>query len=106
MLMPDRVCSCCGQTLPPKLDVGIYLTQLQQRLVERVHRAGKHGIQTSRLFDFMYGDDPNGGPSHGNDSLRVFIYQVNQRLKKVGKVIRSPKGGRGCEGIYTLRDLP
>ena len=100
-----RFCSACGQTLPPRIDLGIRLTSGQQRLVERVHRAGVEGILSTDLLDYMYGDDPNGGPETGKKALAVRICQLNKVLRKKGWCIRAPKGGMREPTPYRLVKL-
>ena len=100
------VCPCCGQTLPPDLPFGLKFSPQQQRIVERVRRAGPNGICSDDLFAFAYKDDPDGGPLSGKDCLYVRVRQINCKLAKVGKVIRAPRGGNGGGATnYVLKDL-
>ena len=99
-------CPCCGQTLPPELPFGLKLAPQQQRLVERVRKAGRYGILSDVLFDFLYSDDPDGGPASGKVCLHTRIWQVNCKLREVGKVIRASRGGNiGGATNYVLKDL-
>ena len=101
----SKTCPCCGQTLPDELPPDVKLSASQRRVVERVRRAGKYGILSTALFDFVYADDPDGGPLSGKVCLQVRIYQINKQLRKVGKVIRAPRGGGGESRNYVLKDL-
>ena len=101
----SKTCSCCGQTLPEELPFGIKLSKLKMRIVERVRRAGPHGILTDDLFDFVYRDDPDGGPLTGKTCLHVHVNQINRELAKVRKVIRAPVGGTRVSTNYVLKDL-
>ena len=101
-----KTCSCCGQTLPPELPEDMGFKRSALKLVERVRRAGKRGVDRDTLFDYLYADDPDGGPLCGVRSLYVRIWQINQRLMPFGKVIRAaPSGGKGNFSIYVYRDL-
>lgn len=100
-----KCCPTCGQTLPFALKFSVSLSPMQRKLVERVHRAGREGICSTDLFDFMYGDDPNGGPEHGVKSLASFICQLNYKIRADGKRVRAPKGGMRMPGNYVLESL-
>lgn len=84
------------------------LAPSQQRIVDRVRRAGPNGIASDDLRDFVYADDPDGGPLWADATLHTRIWQINRKLKAINKVIRAPRGGhgRGGPGFYTFRDLP
>ena len=98
-----KTCAACGQTLPSELP-GVALSAEQRRIVDRVRRAGPHGIHPEDLFDFIYRDDPDGGPETGIKTLHVRVMFINRKLKSIGKVIRS--GWRnGGSRPYVYRDL-
>ena len=101
----NKVCPCCGQTLPDAFPDGVHLSPIKRRIVERVRRAGKNGILTDDLFDFVYADDPDGGPLSGKICLQAHVWQINRRLRVIGKVIRAPKGGNRRATSYVLKDL-
>jgi hypothetical protein len=78
---------------------------MQRKMIERVHRAGTEGICSTDLFDYMYGDDPNGGPDHGVKAMASFICNLNKKIKKDGRRLRAPKGGMKLPGNYVLEQL-
>ncbi len=107
--MSYRCCPTCGQRLPSQspLPKQVHFSPGQQRIVDRVRRAGPNGIPSDELLSFVYADDPDGGPLWANATLHTRIWQINRKLRKIGKVIRAPRGGhgRGGPGTYTYRTL-
>ena len=99
-----KCCPACGQTLPAKLKLPIKLVDSQMLIVERVHRAGKNGILSTELTDYVYADDINGGPEGGKKVLATRICIINKRLKEAGLVIRAPVGTRSPTS-YVLEKL-
>lgn len=78
------------------------MTLRQRRLVERVARADSAGIASDALLDYLYGDDPDGGPYTARKSMHVQISRINQHLRPYGLEIRASHGDRwGC-GVYRL----
>lgn len=100
-----KCCKTCGQTLPPRLKLSIKLAPGAQRIVDRVHRAGSNGILSTELFEFVYGDDPNGGPNEGRKALAARIWAVNKKLKKDKIRIRAPVGGSREPTAYVLEKI-
>lgn len=100
-----RVCECCGQSLPPRLKSKARLSVLQRIILERVHRAGINGILSTSLFDYVYADDPDGGPLTGMKALHVRIYHINQKISLDGLRIRAPTGGMGGHTNYVLEKV-
>ena len=98
--MTDKACPHCGQTLPALAPFGLYLTRGEQRIFERVARAGPGGVHIRTLIDHVWGDDPNGGPLYAQKSLHVRIWHLNKKLRSKGKEISC--GNRHTN--YVLRD--
>lgn len=104
--MTDQICKCCGQTLPALVGIEAVMSGGLKKIVETVRRAGRHGIQTERLFHVIYGDDPNGGPETGIKVLHVRISQANRILRQHGYEIRGEHtGNRGAYGRYILYSI-
>lgn len=95
-----RTCECCGQTLPRALP-SVDLSHHQNAILERVQRAGKHGVETNALFDHLYSSDPNGGPSF--KSLAVHVQHLNKKLALIGKRVVAGRGKKPA--FYRLEDL-
>ena len=83
----------------------IVLSPMQRKLIERVHRSGNEGICSTDLFEYMYGDDPNGGPDWGVKAMASFICQLNKKIKKDRYRVRAPKGGMRMPGNYVLERI-
>ena len=104
--MQEPVCKCCGQTLPPKFTAAGYLSPGPLRIVELVHRAGKRGIRSDRLFNALYDDHPDGGPLSGMNSLRVRIAKINRKhLEPAGWKIEGENTGCNEFGSYKLVNI-
>lgn len=98
----SEVCKCCGQTLPEKVALGIKLAPGEQLIVDSVVKAGQHGLHSDRLFNILYGDDPNGGPSTGINTLHVRVWHLNRKLRTVGYTIKGEYPGKSMNGRYRL----
>ena len=65
---PTRTeCPCCAQSVPvpPAYVVAVNsgLTPMETRILEAVWNGKGRPVQTEKIFDRMYEDDPDGGPS-------------------------------------------
>jgi hypothetical protein len=76
------------------------LKRYQKQIFEAVQKAGKNGIHSERLFDFLYGHDPNGGPDF--KTLAAIVACLNRKLKPHGVKIFA---GRGGDRVYRLVKL-
>jgi hypothetical protein len=55
-----------------------------------------YGLSIRELVDFVYSDDPDGGPSWANNSINVTICRFNAHAKKEKLGVRIwSKNGRG-----------
>lgn len=97
----SEVCNCCGQTLPEKINLGIKLCPGHQTLINAIVKAGKQGIRSDRLFEFVYSGS-DGGPDTGIKVLHVRISLLNKRLRKVGFEIVGERTGSRYPGHYRL----
>lgn len=78
----------------------------KQRIVEVIHKAGAHGATSDQVFDYVYGDDPNGGPETGVKIIAVHIWRINKALAPHGIRIRHTGIGRGgSAGVYLMEPL-
>lgn len=101
-----KCCPTCGQTLPEKVPLGIKFTgPIKPRLFARLHKAGKHGVHVAQLAEFLYGDDPNGGPIDPYNTISVHVIQMNHALKKDNLKIANTGRGRCAGGHYFLTKL-
>lgn len=94
-------CACCGQTLPPDLPDGLVLRGKRFTIYDAIRKAGKHGIDSRRLWSMLYDHDPNGGPESTN-IISAHVGQINHRLRPFGQKLISGQAGHGVFGIYRL----
>lgn len=94
-------CPCCGQDVEtPTLDIVIEtcgISPFQARILEAVWRGRGRSVPTQRIFDAMYADDPDGGPSN-NEMYKAFKFGLNrlrERLKGSGVWIENVGYRRG-----------
>lgn len=98
----SEVCKCCGQTLPEKINLGIKLCPGYQIIIDAIVKAGKRGIRSDRLFNYIYSGTRNGGPDTGIKTLHVRISFLNRRLRKAGYEIVGEHTGSQHSGHYRL----
>lgn len=83
-------CPCCSQLVNvPPLEIVIDhygLTPLQGRILGAVWRGKGYAVETERIFDAMYVDDPDGGPSPGKmySAFKVALCRLRARLQGSG----------------------
>lgn len=60
-------CPCCGQSVPQvppnMLAINLGMSPMERRIFEAVWGGAGEPVQTERIFDRMYEDDPEGGPA-------------------------------------------
>lgn len=89
--------------MPPAFSLDIPLSHGDREIVEQVGKAGKHGITTDRLFDRLYGQDPNGGPDSGLKAVHARICALNKHLRPRGWCVRGENlGSSRAYGRYML----
>ncbi len=83
-------CMCCGRQVDvPALDIIIDhygVPPAEARILEAVWRGKGHPVQTERIFDAMYADDPDGGPSPGRmyAAFKFGLHRLRCRLAGSG----------------------
>jgi hypothetical protein len=80
------ICPCCQRPVAaPTLEMIIDKYQLgtQEGLIlEAVWRGGGHSVSTRRIFDVMFRDDENGGPSE-TQAYNLFKYGLHRLRRKL-----------------------
>src|SRR5208337_976421 len=102
----SKTCPHCGQTIPevPREFADLKLTPQQSRILARVCKAGKHGISSDILIDWLYADRDDGGPMGASRVLHNQVCRMNRELCKIGWQLRATRGGAHFEpGVYSLR---
>lgn len=88
-------CPCCRQsTNAPTVDaliLSLDLQPLQSRILRAVWFGKGMPVQTKRIFDHMYIDDPDGGPSSARmyAALKVGLCRLRKRLEGSGVSIET-----------------
>lgn len=83
-------CPCCGQAVGvPSLDIVVEIcgiSEFQARILGAVWRGKGRPVPTQRIFDAMYADDPDGGPSQVEmyKSFKAALFLLRQRLDGSG----------------------
>jgi hypothetical protein len=72
----------------------------ERRLLEIVAAAGAHGINTVRLVERLYEDDPGGGPL--GRTYHTHVHNLNRKLQHEGWRIACDGRGHGRPGTYRL----
>lgn len=95
----DKVCPCCGQTLPPP-GPDVHLTPRERTVFEAIRKAGKYGIPVERLINALYADHEDGGPLHAKHIVYITVRALKDKLAPFGAIINSYGAGRGTVGRY------
>lgn len=94
-------CPCCGNPVhTPTLEIIIDrygIKPIEARILSAVWRGKGHPVQTERIFDAMYADDPDGGPSQPRmyANFKVALCHLRKRLEGSGVGIENiaPRAG-------------
>lgn len=94
-------CPCCKQPVRvPSLEIIVNhykVTPLEARILGAVWKGRGMPVATERVFDAMYQDDPDGGPSPPRmyQAFKVALCHLRARLKGSGVGIRNVGYRRG-----------
>lgn len=84
-------CPCCAQAVEvPSLQIAVDhydVTPLQARILGAVWKGKGHPVQTERIFDAMYADDPDGGPTPTKMYAAFKVALCHLRVKLAGSGI-------------------
>ena len=84
-------CPCCQQAVTaPTLEIVIDrfgLTPLEARILAAIWKGRGMPVMTSRVFDLMYLDDPDGGPEENKMYSAFKVALCHLRKKLVGSGI-------------------
>jgi hypothetical protein len=92
--LPNRrphLCPACQRPYPPPLVVHL---PVRQRIVDLIANR-PDGITRGEILDFVYANDPNGGPANPN-TVSVLIKHANAELAAQGFRIEPAWLGRGA----------
>lgn len=94
-------CPCCGQRVEaPTLDMVMEVAQvglIEGLILEAVWRGKGRSVPTQRIFDAMYADDPDGGPSQTEmyKRFKFGLHRLRQKLKGTGVAVENVGYQRG-----------
>lgn len=97
----DPSCPCCGQSVvAPSLDllIDIYgISEFEARILSAIWRGKGGPVPTERIFDVMYADDPEGGPSQTKmyEAFKFGLHRLRGRLAGSGVSIENVGYRRG-----------
>lgn len=98
-------CPCCGHRVAaPTLDIIIdtcRVRPIEAKILRVIWSAKGHPVQTQRIFDAMYEDDPDGGPEPHKmyNAFKEALCRLRKRLIGSGVTIENRGYGRG----YSLK---
>ncbi|WP_164743056.1 winged helix-turn-helix domain-containing protein [Mesorhizobium sp. Z1-4] len=95
-------CPCCGQELPagyvaPREELAGRLntdSPVFHSIVRRLAWRPGLFVGTAELVDYVYRDDPDGGPLDANKCIQIAITRYRQQLEPLGWEIKT-RFGRG-----------
>lgn len=94
-------CPCCRQPVTvPSLEMVIdfyRITPFEARILGAIWKGKGFPIMPDRVFDAMYSDDPDGGPSQSQmyKAFKVSLCHLRQKLEGSGISIVNVGYGRG-----------
>lgn len=97
----EIACPCCKQPVRvPSLEIVVDhygITPLEARILGAVWRGKGMPVMTERIFDAMYSDDANGGPSPPRmyQAFKVALCHMRAKLKGSGVGIANSGYRRG-----------
>lgn len=81
------------------------LTRGQKNIVDALAAIYPRRIYIDDLVDHVYAFDPNGGPYHAHNTVRVQISHLRKRLPSFGWTIPMNHRGAGNHGYYRLEPV-
>jgi hypothetical protein len=87
-------CPLCGGPVKEDNLVGLHLVGHQKKILELVTKAGSAGCATQRLADFLWADDPGGGPTDTGSVIKKSVHFLNQKLRPRGLQVRAKRGAK------------
>lgn len=103
MKVGDRgvTCPCCGASVEtPSLELlidALSISKDQEAVLSAIWRGKGMAVPTQRIFDAMYADDPDGGPSPERmyNALKLRLNKLREKLKGTGIGIEAVGYRRG-----------
>ena len=87
---PEK-CPCCGQSVAvPSIEIIVQnygIAPLEARILGAVWRGRGRPVSSEQIFDAMFADDPDGGPSSYTalyNALKFGLHRLRGRLERSG----------------------
>jgi hypothetical protein len=106
--MSELCCPTCGHAVdavPMQALADARLSPQQRIMVRALIEAFPRFVERDRLFDELYGFDPNGGPENIANAVAVRLFHIRKALRPLGWTITKSKGGTGIRGRYRLEKI-
>jgi len=112
-------CPFCNQPWEPKLELrfhaeraffaekGIRLNRIQVKLLELLYKRRGQMLADDRIFEYLYGARPDGGPE--TETIKVHVCRIRTALARAGapfQIIRNHTGYTVRDGGYTFIEVP
>lgn len=94
-------CPCCGRPISvPTIELLIdryRLASREEKILRAVWRGRGFPVMTDRIFDVMYEDDPDGGPTWSNmyNSFKSGLHKLRLKIDGSGISIQNVGKGQG-----------
>lgn len=101
MMLKPIPCPCCKQPVRvPSLEIVIdhyNVPTLEARILSAIWRGKGLPVMSERIFDAMYADDPDGGPSPVRmyAAMKYALFRLRKRLEGSGIGIENAGYRRG-----------
>lgn len=106
----EITCPCCGASVAsPSLEVLVDVLAIskdQEAVLSAIWRGKGMAVSTQRIFDAMYADDPDGGPSPERmyNALKLRLHKLRGKLEGTGIRIEAVGYRRGYRIVMKGRE--
>lgn len=113
MKVEDReiACPCCGAIVAaPSLEMLVDVLAIskdQEAVLSAIWRGKGMAVSTQRIFDAMYADDPDGGPSPERmyNALKLRLHKLREKLEGTGIKVEAVGYRRGYRIVMEGRKI-
>lgn len=86
------ICECCGQVRMDQIDrrlLRLRLTPTEMSIANMLSRFAPQFVTEDELIEFLWANDPTGGPDWPENCVRVSLHRLDKKLSSVGlKLVR------------------
>jgi DNA-binding response OmpR family regulator len=96
-----NTCPCCGQPIEATLENALEaMPPMMRDIVAFLARRRGAVVPSEDIVDYVYRDDPDGGPLWATTTVKVIIHRYRPKLQAFGWTV---KGQSGQAGGYSLK---